>query len=278
MRAVYRRRLPRYAAVIGLVAAVGVLPGLSFADGDTSNDVSTVNAETIQTYLDADANINDSRIYEQLTLTGDGQVTVDNPVDSDGLRNLDGFGGLDAKDGNLQQQYDVNGVARSRTVSNFDSSKLPISVDVTYELDGKTVSADDLVGATGDVNVSYTVKNLTAKKMPLTYSDGNGGTKTEVSDVSIPLVGTVVFDLPELHQRAITGREHGWRRSRRYPDGVPADAVPPHRGEHRLLRVHRASDQRIGAAGLLHGCPGRPAQQPDVRHRGRQLPVGRCDR
>ncbi len=197
MRAVYRRRLPRYAAVIGLVAAVGVLPGSSFADGDTSNGVSTVNTETIQTYLDADGNINDSRIYEQLTLTGDGQVTVDNPVDSDGLRNLDGFGGVEAKDGNLQQQYDVNGVARSRTVSNFDSSKLPISVDVTYELDGKSVSADDLVGATGDVNVSYTVKNLTAKKMPLTYSDGNGGTKTETSDVSIPLVGTVVFDLPD---------------------------------------------------------------------------------
>ena len=196
MRATLTGRLPRLAGVVGLVAAVGVLPGSSFAAGSGSADVKTINTETVQTFMSADGKIDSSRIYEQLTLVGDGSVTVDNPVATDGLRNLDGFGGLNESNGVVQQSFDVNGVARGRSVSTFDQSKLPISVDVTYTLDGRQVSADDLVGATGDVEVSYTVKNLTTKKVPLTFTDGKGGTMTETGNVPIPLVGTVVFDLP----------------------------------------------------------------------------------
>jgi putative membrane protein len=159
--------------------------------------VTTTNTETVQTFLSADGKIASSRLYEQLTLTGQGSVTLDNPVDTNGLRNLNGFGGLDAKDGVLQQHFDVDGVAQGRSVSTFDTAKLPLSVDVAYQLDGKTVTADDLVGATGDVSVTYTVKNLTSKKVPLTFTDGNGGTTTEMGDVPVPIVGTVVFDLPK---------------------------------------------------------------------------------
>jgi putative membrane protein len=162
-----------------------------------SEDLTTTNTETVQTYLDADGKIDSSRIYEQLTLTGDGSVTVENPVGDNSLRNLNGFGGMDAKDGVVEQHYDVDGVSQSRSVSTFDTSKLPLSVGVEYKLDGKKVSADDLVGATGDVEVTYTVKNLTTKKVPLTFTDGNGGTTTETGDVPIPIVGTVVFNLPK---------------------------------------------------------------------------------
>ena len=130
-------------------------------------------------------------------MTGDGSLTVKNPVDTNGLRNLNGFGGLDPKDGAIEKHYDVNGVAQDRSVSTFDSSKLPLSVDVQYVLDGQKVSAGELVGATGDVKVTYTVKNLTTKQMPLTFTDGAGGTKTETGYVPIPIVGTVVFDLPK---------------------------------------------------------------------------------
>ena len=45
--------------------------------------------------------------------------------------------------------------------------------------------------------VTYTVKNLTTKQVPLTFTDGAGGTKTETGGVPIPIVGTVVFDLPK---------------------------------------------------------------------------------
>ncbi|HET7072205.1 MAG TPA: hypothetical protein VFI40_15375, partial [Nocardioides sp.] len=197
MRGIAAGRFPRLVAVLGVVALAGVLPSSSFADDRSTSGVTTTNTETIQTFLSPDGKIDSSRIYEQLTMVGNGRVTVDNPVDPNGLRNLNGFGGLSAKNGTLQQQYDVSGVARGRTVSTFDSSKLPISIGVDYLLDGKRVSADDLVGATGDVKVTYTVKNLTTKRMPVTFGDGLGGTRTEQADVPIPIVGTVVFDLPD---------------------------------------------------------------------------------
>ncbi|MGC4112487.1 MAG: hypothetical protein QM747_19110 [Nocardioides sp.] len=197
MRASVIGRRTRLVAVLAATAVVGLGPASAFATVSGSSDVSTVNTETVQTYLDADGKIDSSRIYEQLTLTGDGSVTVANPVDPDGLRNLNGFGGLSPKDGVLSQHFNVNGVSQGRSVSTFDSAKLPLSVAVSYVLDGKKVSAGDLVGATGDVKVTYTVKNLTTKQVPLTFTDGAGGTKTETSDVPIPIVGTVVFDLPK---------------------------------------------------------------------------------
>jgi putative membrane protein len=197
MRGIAAGRFPRLLAVLGVVALAGVVPSSSFADDGSTSGVTTTNTETIQTFLSPDGKIDSSRIYEQLTMVGNGKVTVDNPVDPNGLRNLNGFGGLSAKNGTLQQKYDVSGVARGRTVSTFDSSKLPISIGVDYRLDGKRVSADDLVGATGDVKVTYTAKNLTTKRMPVTFGDGLGGTRTEQADVPIPIVGTVVFDLPD---------------------------------------------------------------------------------
>jgi putative membrane protein len=196
MRAIHTSAIPRVAVALGIVAAVAAAAGSATAD-DESSGVRTTNTQTVQTYLSPDGKISSSRMYEQLTLTGDGNVTVENPVGPNSLRNLDGFGGISAKDGVVTQQYDVNGVSRARTVSDFDSSKLPVSVAITYQLDGRTVSADDLVGATGDVKVQYTVKNLTAEEQPLTFSDGLGGTKTETAKVPIPIVGTVVFDLPD---------------------------------------------------------------------------------
>lgn len=196
MRFLVPGRGTRLAALLTVVAVAGLGPGSALAATDTDG-VTTTNTETVQTYLDADGKIDSSRIYEQLTLTGDGSVTLKNPVDTNGLRNLNGFGGLDAKDGVVEHHYDVDGVSQSRSVSTFDTSKLPLSVAVEYQLDGKKVSADDLVGATGNVEVTYTVKNLTTKKVPLTFTDGNGGRTTETGAVPIPIVGTVVFNLPK---------------------------------------------------------------------------------
>jgi putative membrane protein len=197
MRFLVPGRGTRLAALLTVTAVAGLGPGSALGAATDTAGVATTNTETVQTYLSADGKIDSSRIYEQLTLTGNGSVTTKNPVDTNGLRNLNGFGGLDAKNGVLEQHYDVNGVSQSRSVSTFDTSKLPLSVAVEYQLDGQKVSADDLVGATGDVKVTYTVKNLTGKQVPLTFTDGNGGTKTENGDVPIPIVGTVVFDLPK---------------------------------------------------------------------------------
>ena len=79
----------RSALAVGTVAALVLAPSAVAADGGT---VSMSNTETVQAYLDATGKLDVARVYEQLAFQGSGTVEVVNPVSTDGLRNLDGFG------------------------------------------------------------------------------------------------------------------------------------------------------------------------------------------
>ena len=183
----------RVAAVVAATtfAAATWAPAALAADGD----VQVVNTETIQTYTDATGAVETSRVYEQLALTGTGSVDFTNPIETDGLRNLDAFGGVDVEDGNQIVQESVDGEKRLRSVSNFDGD-LPLEINVKYFLDGAAVEPGDVVGADGQLEVLYTVKNVTAAPQELTFDDGKGGTVTKTVEVPIPMVGSLTTLAP----------------------------------------------------------------------------------
>jgi putative membrane protein len=102
----------RIAAVAGAVTltAMTMAPAALAADGSGSNDgVKVVNTETVQVYTDATGAVQTRRVYEQVAMTGNGTVDLSNPIETDGLRNLDGFGGFDVEDGNQVPTVDVDG-------------------------------------------------------------------------------------------------------------------------------------------------------------------------
>ena len=87
-------------AVAGLAAMPTLLllaASPAAAAGDGSVQVS--NTETVQAYLDASGKVDVARVYEQVAMKGRGTVDLKNPVETQGLRNLDGFGGFDVQDG-----------------------------------------------------------------------------------------------------------------------------------------------------------------------------------
>lgn len=157
--------------------------------------VEVTDTETVQVYLDATGKVDAQRVYEQLVLRGDGRKTVSNPVSTDGLRNLDGFGSPKVKDGAQVATYDVDGVLRTRTVSDH-SGDLPLDVSVKYLLDGKEVEPGEVVGAEGLLEVLYTIRNTTAAKREVTIPDGRGGTTTRDVEVAVPFAGSLVTTLP----------------------------------------------------------------------------------
>lgn len=179
-------------AVTGLVvcAAAGA-PAAAAAGGD----VDVVNTETVQVYVDSHGSIDSRRVYEQLTMTGVGSVDIANPIEQSGLRNLNGFSGYDVEDGIQRMSVDVAGVERLRTVSDF-TGDLPLDISVQYRLDDELIDPDDLVGAEGALEVTFTVKNVTAQEQEITYSDGKGGTVTETAEVPIPMVGSLTTNAP----------------------------------------------------------------------------------
>lgn len=180
-------------ALAGAAAPAALLLGAGPALAAT--DVTVSNTETIQAHLDASGKVQDKRVYEQLAFTGQGSVDVANPVSTDGLRNLDGFGGFDVKDGKLITKVDVSGEKRLRTVSNF-TKDLPLKVEITYTLDGKQVKPGDVVGKSGILEVHYKVTNITGKSGSVSFNDGTGAQVTKDEQVVIPMVGSLSTTLP----------------------------------------------------------------------------------
>jgi putative membrane protein len=175
-------------ALLGLLAAA---PGSAAGSGD----VAVANTETVQVYMSATGEPEEQRVYEQLAFTGNGTVTVSNPVSTKGLRNLDGFGGFDVEGDRQVAEVAVDGERRLRTVSDF-TGELPLDVDVTYLLDGEDVEPGDVVGEAGVLEVHYRVTNTTGEMREVSFDDGTGRQVTEQAEVVIPMVGSLTSTLP----------------------------------------------------------------------------------
>ncbi|GAA0578931.1 hypothetical protein HPO96_13775 [Kribbella sandramycini] len=194
------QRITRAAAAVVAVPiafALSTSQALATAGAVTADPVVVTNTETVQARLDASGKVEGARVYEQLALIGNGKVKLDNPVSTDGLRNLDGFGGFTVKDGKMTVDTSVHGEQRLRTVSDFDKKKLPITVAVTYTLNGKKLKKPgDAVGKKGRLAAHYLVENNSGKSQPVTITDGYGRKVTEQADVVIPMVGQLTTVLP----------------------------------------------------------------------------------
>lgn len=184
------------AAIGGVSLAVAgfMAPGAYAAD-TIDGDVTVSNTETVQVLMDAAGKIDSQRVYEQLVLTGDGAVDIANPVSTKGLRNLDGFGGFDVRDGKARVKADVSGTKKYRSVSDF-TKKLPLDIEVTYTLDGEKVDPGDVVGKSGDLEVRYRVTNTTGRPEDVKYTDGHGAEQSAAENVVIPMVGSLTTVLP----------------------------------------------------------------------------------
>lgn len=175
--------------------ALALSPSGALAGDSSTGDVTVTNTETVQARLDATGRLQVARLYEQLAFTGHGTTTVVNPTSTQGLRNLDGFGGFRTGDGTMSATVTVDGEERLRTVSDF-TGDLPVSVEVQYLLDGEPVEPGAIVGADGTLEVRYTVRNLTTRQDEVTYDDGTGTLATTTAETVVPLVGQLTTTLP----------------------------------------------------------------------------------
>ncbi len=179
---------------VAFVMAPAIL-ALAAGPALAADSIMISNTETVQAHLHADGTVQDARVYEQIAFQGNGTVTITNPVSTQKLRNLDGFGTFEVKGGNIVCTQTVTGEKRLRAVSDYDKL-LPLKVTVTYKLDGKTVAARDVVGKSGRLDVRFKVENVTGTDQEVTYDDGTGKKVTETQRVFIPMVGSLTTVLP----------------------------------------------------------------------------------
>ncbi len=185
-----RRTFRRGSAILGSTALLALLGSSPALAGATTGDIDVVNTETVQVYMSADGSVGTKRVYEQLAMTGNGVADLANPIETNGLRNLDGFSGIKTVDGKQVIHEKVDGEKKTRSVSNY-TGKLPLDVQVAYSVDGTSVEPGDVVGKSGKLQVDFTVENVTGKQQQLDIPDGKGGTTTRTEDVAIPMVGSL---------------------------------------------------------------------------------------
>ncbi|HWH30342.1 MAG TPA: hypothetical protein VNU26_15555, partial [Mycobacteriales bacterium] len=192
------RNLTRSATAVGVV---GGLAGLTLtgpvaaAAAATAGEPQVVNQESVEVLLDAAGEVQEQRLYSQLTVLGDGTVTVLDPTSGKGVRDLDGFSAPLVRDGKAQYSIDVDGRADRRTVADFDR-ELPVTIKASYVLDGERVDPEDVVGRSGTLETTYTVVNRTSEPTEITYQNGKGEDVTETVDVVTPYVGRLALELP----------------------------------------------------------------------------------
>lgn len=194
-----RRAAGGAAALLVVMVAPGSVAGASTLTGAPTvpeSGVDVVNTETVQVYLDSAGDVQEQRIYEQMVLRGNGEVKVVNPVATEGLRDLDGFGSPQVDDGAHVATYDVEDVLRTRTVSDY-TGELPLDVSVEYLLDGEEVDPEDVVGASGLLETRYTIENTTTEVQQLEVPDGKGGVVVKELEVAVPFAGSLELTLPE---------------------------------------------------------------------------------
>ena len=182
------RRLLALAGVMSLVVIPTSLPALAQSGAPSS----ITHRQSVLTELSPTGEPGASRIFTQLTVEGDGDVQVVLPNQStSGLRNLNGFGRPSTSGDDVV--WDIaatrDGVQR-RTVAD-NTAEQPVAIEVAYELDGESIAPKDLLGRSGVVTVTYTVRNLTSIPQDIRFFDGQGRPSVETLDVAVPMVGSL---------------------------------------------------------------------------------------
>src|SRR5215203_357510 len=191
-------RTRRHLLIAGAASTAVLLSLSTAAPALAAGEVVVTDRETVQAYLTSTGEVKVARLYDQVTATGQGTVNIENPVNTDGLRNLEGLGGVKVEDGKAVTKLEVDGENRLRTVSSFDEKDLPVTITPKFELDGKTYDdPEDLVGKSGQLTVTYRVENTTSEPTTITVQDGKGEDVEQTVDVPLPLVGSLVTVLPK---------------------------------------------------------------------------------
>lgn len=180
-----------------LAAAVAVLSSASYVSADNKQDSSTVPAATEKA---EPSESNDGKLFKDETVyaIADANGKPAKIIVSDWLKNPDALSQItDLSD--LKNIENVKGDETftsnsDETIWNADGAdiyyqgtaekELPVDVEITYSLDGKEISANDLAGKSGKVKIRFDYENNSKKTVDI------NGKSTDIYTPFLMLSGT----------------------------------------------------------------------------------------
>ena len=184
---------------VGLIVSLTmVLPASARV---TKNDVEVLSSEFVLATMDSAGDIEEVQVFNQLSLNGDGTVTVREEAafdDVGGFQGIKSFTKPSVEDGFIVwPEITVNGPANviattklSETSVEEAKTRIPLDVEFKYWFDGERVTdLETITGKNGRFKMECTLRNTSKEKTPLRYEDpATGEMVTEMTDTYLPLV------------------------------------------------------------------------------------------
>ena len=160
-----------------------------------SNWIAVAQLVSVSTYADGHVS-GKPLVFTQLAANGSGPVTVKVPMSASGFRNLSGLTTPPITNGKAVWNTHLSGQASGRTIANFPAARLPFLVYASYELNGKTMPAQDIVGKSGHLTVTYNIINTTTEATTVTFKNVFGAKETRTVQAPVPYAGTFDVTFP----------------------------------------------------------------------------------
>lgn len=123
----------------------------------TSSSATPAKDETVYVKVDDAGNQKDVTVSDQLkNISSLG--TIDDVSDLKDIKNVKGDETFSENNGKLVWQGDKKDICYQGTTT----KKIPVGMKITYEIDGKKASADDLEGKSGHLKIHYEYQNTSA--------------------------------------------------------------------------------------------------------------------
>jgi putative membrane protein len=188
--------------VVGIAAALAlVLAGawVVMAPGPdpqvATDGPALANDELVLATLEPNGLPTDAVLVSTLTARDRQPGVVDDPASTVNVAFVNRRGSPDTGDGVVLVEIGGPGTTTAVTEATFDKP-LPVALHAEYSLDGQVVAPGDVLGATGDLTIRYTVTNTTAEQTTVRYEDGDGVAQQQQVPVFVPFAGSLDVLLP----------------------------------------------------------------------------------
>ncbi|MEI6624357.1 MAG: hypothetical protein WCP28_20895, partial [Actinomycetes bacterium] len=183
-------------AIAGVTAVISASAGVAAPTAaGGSNDVQTQVRKSVSLTGNADGSVAEAAMVTQVTAVGNGTATINVPIGTNSIRNLNGFASVPAQNNEAVFNLNVSGSTEQRIYTKSDNG--PINVTVTATLDGQPIKPGDVVGKTGVLSVNYRVVNTANSMQTVTYKDARGDVVTDTVKVDAPIGGSLDVYLPQ---------------------------------------------------------------------------------
>lgn len=160
----------------------------------TSDGVATVVRKTVLQTGNATGQVSDMSMVTQVSAVGEGTNTIEVPVGTSSVRNLNNFGSPATQGDDVVFPMTVDGNTNRRVYTKADVQ--PITVVTRATLDGKPVNPASVIDETGVLKVTYVVTNKTTRTVSTTYPNGAGIQVPTTATIADPFVGSLAVTLP----------------------------------------------------------------------------------